>query len=449
VAATAAQGAVAFPMHASEGVFDGHGSADSGGRLNSLSRPVAAPAASPVVSVLIVTYEPEPELLQQCLSSVVASSYRPLQLVVVDNGSRRRDVGALIQKELEAADGAGLEATFAGQETNLGYAGATNVGVGLSRGELVLLLNPDARVEWDAIRLLVDAAARRPAVAGLAPKILLADPGVVIDSVGMSLHPGGSGTQRGLGQADVGQYDLEEPVQGLCFAAALVRREVFSPAQVGLLDDRYFMFYEDVDWSLRAQVLGESFWTVPAAKVFHFHSATTRHLGGGFKTRLVQRNLIWSAVKNLETRSAIRVLLRRSVFNLERLLALRHPAGSARALLEAWAGLPSMVRSRRQVQRRRRRPDREFLTRHGERAFFDVETYSPEASVAALVSVLGRLYAAAPDPQLERILMRLKSAEEAGLGRDPVRVAGLVRESGIRPGPGLAWLLRAMEEVRT
>jgi GT2 family glycosyltransferase len=397
------------------------------------------------VSILIVTYEPEPQLLHECLASVISSSHRPLQLVVVDNGSRRRDVRAQTEGEMQVAAAGEIELTFAGQPSNLGYAEATNVGVKLCRGELILLLNPDARVASDSILLLVQAAGRRPEAAGLAPKVLLADPGVVIDSVGMSISDGGVGVQRGLGQADIGQYDLEEPVAGLCFAAALVRSEVFASNRVGLLDQRYFMFYEDVDWSLRAQVLGESFWTVPAARVFHFHSASTRHLGGGFKTRLVQRNLIWTAVKNLEARSAIKVLLRRSAINLERILTLRHAAASVRALLEGWAGLPAMMRSRRQVQRRRRRRDEEFLSSKSQPVFFNVDTYRPKTNVLALLSVLSRLYAVAPDPRLEQVLTRVKSAEDSDLGHSPVRVAAMVRESGMSLQPGLEWLLRAME----
>lgn len=400
-----------------------------------------------LVSIVVITYEPDAELLRQCISSVVASSYRPLQVVVVDNGAGRGDVQALVAEELDRDGGSGVELVFAGQRSNLGYAGATNVGVRLSCGELVLLLNPDARVETDAIRLLVEAAGRRPSAIGLAPKILLADPGVVIDSVGMVLHPGGPGAQRGLGQVDEGQYDIEEPVAGLCFAAALVRRQAFSADGVGLLDDRYFMFYEDVDWSLRAQVLGQSFWSVPAARVFHFHSASTRHLGGGFKTRLIQRNLIWTAVKNLEARAATRVLLRRTLINLEKILGRADAGASARAVVEAWAALPAMVRSRRSIQRRRRCSDAEFLSGGGEHTFFDADTYEPEVSVAALVAVLGRLYVVAPNPQLERTLLRVTSAEATGVVRDRARVAAMVREGGMPLGPGLEWLLSAMERA--
>jgi hypothetical protein len=104
-----------------------------------------------------------------------------------------------------------------------------------------------------------------------------------------------------------------------------------------------------------------------------------------------------------------------------------------------------MIRSRRRVQRRRQRRDEEFLTSKPQPVFFDVDTYRPKASVLALVSVLSRLYAVAPDPRLERVLTRVKSAEDSDLRHSPARVAAMVRESGMSLQPGLEWLLRAME----
>ena len=403
------------------------------------------PALSePLVSVVVVTYEPDPRLLTECLQSVVGSTHRPLEVVVVDNGSHRQGVREEVEAAVPAASS--IEVVFSRQLKNLGYAAATNLGVELSHGELLLLLNPDARLEPDAISLLVRAAAARPEAAGFAPKVLLADPGFVIDSVGVAIHPGGEGSQRGLGQVDIGQYDLEEQVPGLCFAAALISRQAWQ--RVGPLDLRYFMFYEDVDWSFRAQVWGETFWTVPEARVFHFHSATTRHLGSGFKTRLIQRNLIWTACKNLETRAALRVLLRRSAANVRRLRRPQHAAGSARALVEAWVGLPGMLASRGQVQSRRRRRDGEFLGGRGEQTFFDADHYRPEVSVAALMAVLSRRYAVCPEPALERTLLRITSAESTGLARDPRRIAAMVRSGGMEIPAPLSWLLDQLEQRR-
>lgn len=412
--------------------------------LSGLPEQVPSQGAGSLVSILVVTYEPDPELLRECLSSLVASTYRPLEVVVVDNGSRRRDTQALVVEQFDDYLGDSLHVRYAGQATNLGYAAATNIGIESCRGDLVLLLNPDASVEASTITLMVEAASRHPEAAGLAPKILLANPGVVIDSVGMSLHSGGEGSQRGLGQADIGQYDREEMVAGLCFAAALIRRDRFNPDQIGLLDERFFLFYEDVDWSLRTQILGDSFWTVPTARVTHFHSASTRHLGASFKNRLVQRNLIWAAIKNLESQSAVRALLRRSLRDLERFVALRQ-AASARAVVEAWTGLPGMLRSRRRLQRRRRRPDAAFISHSIEPTFFDLQAYRPEVSVNALIFILSRLYALAPEAKLERTLSRVRAARETGSSRDRASVAAIVRDGGLSLGPGLEWLLHELE----
>jgi len=415
-----------------------------GEALIGLPERLRSQSSASLVSILVVTYEPDPELLRECLSSLVASAYRPLEVVVVDNGSHRRDTRTLVVEQFDDHLTDSLSVRFAGQTTNLGYAAATNIGIEICRGDLILLLNPDASVEATTISLLVEAASRHPEAAGLAPKILLANPSVVIDSVGMSLHPGGEGSQRGLGQADVGQYDREEMVGGLCFAAALIRRDRFNPDQIGPLDERFFLFYEDVDWSLRTQVLGEKFWTVPAARVTHFHSASTRHLGASFKNRLVQRNLIWAAIKNLETRSAVRTLLRRSLRDLERFAALRQ-AASARAVIEAWVGLPGMLRSRHRLQRRRMRPDSAFISHSIEPTFFDLQAYRPEVSVKALIFILRRLYAVAPDANLESTLSRIEAARETGNSRDRERVAAMVRDGGLNLGPGLDWLLAELE----
>ncbi|EQD47025.1 glycosyltransferase, partial [mine drainage metagenome] len=85
----------------------------------------------------MVTYEPDPELLRDCVQSVVDSDYRPLELVVVDNGSRR--AGVRDQLEGLLAGDPEVSLVFSAQSDNLGYAAATNVGVELGRGELVLL----------------------------------------------------------------------------------------------------------------------------------------------------------------------------------------------------------------------------------------------------------------------------------------------------------------------
>ena len=388
------------------------------------------------VSVVIVTYDPEPGMLTDCLASLAHSRPAPEEVLVVDNSRRHGPVEEVVRRTL----GSQLEPIFLPQPRNLGYAAATNAGVAASSGELVLLLNPDARLVPGALAELWAAARGNPKALGFAPKIRLAHPDCVIDSVGMAIGRDGVGVQRGLGQADLGQYDRPERVAGVCFAAALVRRRAFFPDSVGPLDERYFMYYEDVDWSMRAAVMGHDFYTVPGAEVVHLHSGSTRTLGQGFKHRLIQRNLMWTAVKNLDSEDALRVLLRRTSANLRWAAAGRHRWAALRAVAEAWLGLSGVLAARRGVQRQRRRRDREALGLEGAPVFFDADTYRPQVSAAALVAAVGRLYALSPRPELERCLLRLGSAEATGLGQDRALLADILEAGGLPEGPALTWL---------
>lgn len=396
------------------------------------------------MSVIVVTYETPPALLGSCLGSILESDYRPIELVVVDN-SRSSVVAEVVASWKATAVANGLSVLFLPQTQNLGYAAATNRGVAASSGELELLLNPDAVLEPDALSTLADAAARRPQAIGFAPKVSLASHEWILDSVGIDLLLRAEGAQRGLGEPDIGQYDLEERLAGLCFAAALVRRSAFSPGSVGSLDERYFMFYEDVDWSMRAAMRGEEFWSVPSARVRHVHSASTRHMPSGFKGRLIQRNLIWTAAKNLERRRVGKVIVRYTVRNLVGGALSGHPWSAMRVTAETWAGLPRMMGSRRACQRRRTRSDREVLSERTGARSFDAVKYRPLPSVATLVGVLSRLYVASPNPALGVLVFRLTLAVETSTSADPRRMAQLVRESGVAIPPGLEWLLHRLE----
>jgi hypothetical protein len=266
----------------------------------------------------------------------------------------------------------------------------------------------------------------------------------ILDSVGIDLLLGSEGSQRGLGEPDVGQFDVEERIAGLCFAAALIRRSAFLDESVGGLDDRFFMFYEDVDWSMRASLQGETFWSVPSAHVQHVHSASTRAMPSAFKERLIRRNIIWTAAKNLERRRVGRVVARQTAVAILSALRSRHGLTGLRAITEAWIGMPAMLASRRVYQRRRRLSDQDVLIRGSKFGSFDTSKYGPVASVRTLVGVLSRLYVSSPNPALGALVLRLSLAQQTSAPY-PGRIAQLVRESGIEISPGLEWLLQRLE----
>ena len=395
------------------------------------------------MSVIVVTYETPPGMLNLCLRSVLDSDYRPIELVIVDN-SQTSVVADEVSSWTHRSPELGRKVVFLPQKRNSGYAAATNQGLAASSGELVLLLNPDAVLEHTALAKLVDAATRRPRAIGFAPKVTLDGHEGILDSVGIDLFLRAEGAQRGLGEPDIGQFDLEERVAGLCFAAALVRSSAFSPRSIGPLDERFFMFYEDVDWSMRASLRGEEFWSVPSATVRHVHSASTRGMRSNFKDRLIQRNLIWTAAKNLERCRVGPVVARRTLLALGGGFLSGHPWTALRLSGEAWMGMPGMLATRREYQKRRTHSDRAVLAKGKLRGSFDSSKYRPLPTVSTLISVLSRLYVTSPSPALGVLVFRLTLAERTA-GAYPGRMAQLVRESGVDIPSGLEWLLQRLE----
>jgi hypothetical protein len=398
--------------------------------------------------VIIVAYETPDAMLRECLRSIGSSTYDAVEVLVIDN-SASATVEETVAAWTRVAAPEDRRVFVERQSKNVGYAAATNRGIARSSGELLLLLNPDTVLSPDAIAALVEAAERRPTATGFAPKVILAANDLIIDSVGLDLFLQGQGAQRGLGEPDIGQYDIEEQVAGLCFASAMIRRSAFSRQAVGPLDERFFMFYEDVDWSIRAAIRGREFWSVPSAQVRHVHSASTRHMPGSFKTRLIRRNLLWTAAKNLEGRRVAATVARISARTLLVGAANHELPTALRTVTEGWIGLPALARARREVQKSRLRSDRSALTAPHDTAAFDATNYRPVPSVDTLVAVLTRLHAVTLDPVLEKLLFRISVAEQSSTSFAARQITSLVRESGVPIRPGLEWMLAQLEVPAT
>ncbi|HEX5478303.1 MAG TPA: glycosyltransferase family 2 protein [Dehalococcoidia bacterium] len=224
------------------------------------------------VGIVVVNWNGA-EQTAECLRSLLALDHAERStIVVVDNGSTD-DSARRLRADFATVDVLALP-------KNAGYAGGCNAGVRYvqQRGvQYVWLLNNDTSVESDALDALLDAAGRRPRTI-FAPKILRrdADGAGTIWSVGGTLRrPWLGRTLRGEG-AHPGDYpdSVEVPWASGCslFAAA----EVFDAA--GLLDERYFMYLEDVDWCLGAYRRGIATMFVPEARLWHGVSRSVRRL---------------------------------------------------------------------------------------------------------------------------------------------------------------------------
>ncbi len=363
------------------------------------------------VTVVVVTHRPVLDLVARCIESVVASSVAA-DLIVVDNGSDRRTIDAV--RRLVGAHGVVIAL-----DTNRGFAAAVNVAIAASQRELVFLLNDDAALDPEALALAVarlDASGDE--VVGVVPKVLLAAQPEVIDSAGVVLRPNGEGFNRAIGEPDVGQFAPGDRCLGPCFAAALIRRTAFAPDDVGPLDERYFLYYEDVDWVVRANLAGHHFVLEPAALVRHGHATSTRRLGLARRYRLVERNLLVQATTNLTAASAARIWARRLVDHGIAMVRGPYRVARLRAVAGALVHLPGSVRLRRRVRHRAITDETLFADSIGETPHFDATSFTAPHRREALAAAYRRKLARFGGADLEAIVAALSTDHVDGATLD-------------------------------
>lgn len=231
------------------------------------------------VRVVVVCWNNH-DVLPRCLHHLLATEWPSGQLdvVVVDNGSSDGSVDDWEQRYPS------VQLIRTGR--NLGFAGGVNAGLSeLGDVDAVALVNSDAFVEPGWLTPLAAALDADPILGGAAPKLLFTTPGEAghpqINNVGNELGPRWEPHDRGYGESDRGQYDEAEDIWGWCGAAVLLRRRYLE--EVGTLDERLFMYCEDVDHSWRGLHAGWRYRYVPTSVVRHQHRASS----GGERTPLL------------------------------------------------------------------------------------------------------------------------------------------------------------------
>lgn len=229
--------------------------------------------ASPVFSVVIVNYF-SGLLTKACIQSIRRSQLQdPYEIFVVDNASKD-DSG-----EVLTADLTGIETHFS--PTNLGFAKAVNLALRETTGEFVLLLNPDIIVLKDAIEQLLQFMRAHPRV-GIATGQLVNPNGTVQESVFRFYTPATilyrrtflgrlPWARRHLQNIFLRDADLqrEQSVDWVLGACMCVRRKAIE--EVGPMDERFFLYFEDMDWCRRFWEKGWEVWYVPSARFAHYH----------------------------------------------------------------------------------------------------------------------------------------------------------------------------------
>jgi GT2 family glycosyltransferase len=175
------------------------------------------------------------DFLESCISSLTEQTYKNFEIVFVDNGSSDGSVG-FIQEHYPR-----VRIVETGK--NLGFAGGINAGIRVARGEFILTLNNDTRADPHFLEEIRKPFLQDPKTGMCGSKMVFPDGR--INSTGICISRSGAAWDRGIYEPDTEQYETSEMIFGPCAGAALYRRSLLD--EVGLFDEDFFMYMEDVD----------------------------------------------------------------------------------------------------------------------------------------------------------------------------------------------------------
>ncbi len=234
-----------------------------------------------------------------CLSSLQAQTV-PLDIIVVDNGSE--DGSEAVIRE------AYPHITVLQTGSNLGYTGGNNAGIrhALASGAThVFVLNNDVIVDPQCVAELLADCRTQAQVAAAAPKSLFqTQPGTIYFAGGRVLRRGDA-VHEGLGRPDGPEFGDAGDTDWITGCALFATRQAFE--HVGLFDDRYFLLFEDLDWSLRARASGMRLRYVPTARIWHGGSMAF----GGKRGALYQYYFTRNGLLCIEQHSSLPLLVPR------------------------------------------------------------------------------------------------------------------------------------------
>lgn len=214
----------------------------------------------PKVFIVVLNYNAR-ATLQGCLSSVYHLDYPNFEVALVDNAST--------DGSFEAAKENFSRVHFIQSGKNAGFSAGNNLGIRFAlekMADYIFILNPDALVEKNTLSLLISEAEKNPEVGIFSP--------LIFDGQGKKVwFAGGKIEWPKMRTVHINNILSENPYPTECVSgcAMLIRKEVFK--KVELLDEDYFLYYEDADFSWRAKKQGFNLLIVPASRVFHLEKS--------------------------------------------------------------------------------------------------------------------------------------------------------------------------------
>lgn len=211
------------------------------------------------------------------------------EVIIVDNGSTDKSKEYIKRNEFN------FPVTLIENTENLGFSPAVNQGIRKAKYEYIFSLNNDTQVKKGSIKALLDLISSGPEIFSVQAKMLQYDNKELIDDVGDEYNLL-AWTKKTGENHDSNEYCEVKEIFSACAGAAMYRKSLL--AEIGMFDDNYFAYMEDVDLAIRSRINGYTNLLCPDAIVYHIGSATSGSRHNDFKVRLAARNNVWTVYKN-------------------------------------------------------------------------------------------------------------------------------------------------------
>lgn len=278
------------------------------------------------VGIILVNYNGK-KFNNSCIQSIMKSTVKEdIVVVVVDNASSDDSLA-----DLKKNWGDHLQVQFILLNDNYGFSKANNIGIqwAIDHGiEKFVLLNNDTEIEPDTIERMLQCQEEHKGI--VVPKILYADrPGIIWYAGGRLSRIIRKPTSIGLNQKDIGQYDMTQKCNFANGCCMLLTKEIIE--QVGFLDERFFLYYEDTEYSMRAEKKQFEIWYCGKAVVYHKVNGSTKGNENPLSVYYITRN--WLLCNSIYLEKKINLFF--AYFTLNRL---------AWSIIWIFRGTPQMIR---------------------------------------------------------------------------------------------------------
>lgn len=212
-----------------------------------------------------------------------------MEVIVLDNASKENEASLIVKRYPQVR--------VIRSDNNLGFAGGNNLGIKAAKGKYIFLINNDTIFKEFNVQALIDRLESSPNIGIVCPKIRFALDENPIQFAGYT--PLSKVTVRnkaiGYNEEDRGQYDTPHPTPYAHGAAMLIKREALE--KVGLMPECYFLYYEEIDWSMMFTRAGYEIWYEPTCTIYHKESQSTGQ-NSPLRTYYMSRNRLLLVKRN-------------------------------------------------------------------------------------------------------------------------------------------------------